>query len=73
MITPTTYAIHGLVTPASAEAYHFTTDKWLFAHDELDAAGIPSTAANIELLETALDNFVFPAVNQQWSNTADQY
>ena len=73
MITPTTYAIHGLVTPDSAEAYHFTTDKWLFAHDELDAAGIPSTAANIEVLETALDNFVFPAVNPQWSNTADQY
>jgi hypothetical protein len=73
MITPTIYAIHGLATPENAEAYHFTTDKWLFAHDALDAAGIPSTAANIEVLETALDNFVFPAVNLQWSNTADQY
>jgi len=73
MITPTTFAIHGLVTAESAEAYHFTTDKWLFAHDELDAAGIPSTDANIELLENALDNFVFPAANPHWSNTADQY
>jgi hypothetical protein len=72
-MTPTIFAIHDLVTPDSVEAYHATADKWLFAHDELDAAGIPSTEANIDALETALDSFVFPAVNQQWFNTADQY
>jgi hypothetical protein len=69
----TDMSIHDLVTPENVEAYHATPDKWLFAHDELDAAGIPSTAANIDALETALDSFVFPAVNQQWFNTADQY
>jgi hypothetical protein len=74
MTTPTLFAIHGLVTAESAEAYHFATDKWLFAHDELDAAGIPSTDANIEVLESALDSFVFPSLNGQWSsNTADQF
>ena len=48
-------SIQDLVTPENVEAYHATADKWLFAHDELDAAGIPSTAVNIEALETALE------------------
>ena len=65
--------MHNLVTAENAEAYHATADKWLFAHDLLDAEGIPSTEANIDALETALDSFVFPAVNQQWFSTADQY
>ncbi len=47
--------IQDLVTPENVEAYNATPDKWLFAHDELDAAGIPSTAANIDALETALE------------------
>ena len=47
--------IRDLVTTENVEAYHATPDKWLFAHDELDAAGIPSTAANIDALETALE------------------
>lgn len=55
-MTPTTLAIRALVTTESAEAYHATADKWLFAHNELDAAGIPSTEANIDALETALEN-----------------
>lgn len=54
-MTPTISAIRALVTIESAAAYHDTMDKWLFAHDELDAAGIPSTEANIDALETALE------------------
>lgn len=50
------FDIRHLVTPKSVEAYHATMDKWLFAHDELDAAGIPSTGANIDALETALES-----------------
>ncbi len=49
-------SIRDLVTTENAEAYHATADKWLFAHDALDAAGIPSTEANIDALETALEN-----------------
>lgn len=51
-----TYEIRQLVTTANVDAYHATADKWLFAHDLLDAEGIPSTEANIDALETALEN-----------------
>jgi hypothetical protein len=49
--------IKHLVTTANVDAYHATTDKWLFAHDLLDANEIPSTDANIDALETALDDY----------------
>lgn len=50
-----THNINDLVTPENVEAYNATIDKWVFAHDTLDAEGIPSTAANINLFETLLE------------------
>lgn len=48
--------MHDLITAVNVDAYHDTMDKWLFAHDLLDAHDIPSTEANIDALETALEN-----------------
>ena len=50
-----THNINDLVTPENVEAYNATMDKWVFAHDTLDAEGIPSTEANIDALETLLE------------------
>lgn len=48
-------AIREIVTPENVAAYHDTMDKWVFAHDKLDAYSIPSTEANIDALETLLE------------------
>ena len=48
-------SINNLVTPENVSAYRATTDKWLFALNTLDYAGIPSTEENIDALETALE------------------
>lgn len=50
-----TVSIDSLVTPENVNAYRATPDKWLFALNALDYAGIPSNAANIDALETALE------------------
>lgn len=47
--------VQDLATAENVAAYNATMDKWVFAHDTLDAAGIPSTAANIDALETLLE------------------